>query len=133
MNNTLTLSGKTNNLMSEVGMAQTANKDPQIGMGATLCMYSDRHAGTVISFDRQKKIIVIQRDEAIRTDKYGMSDMQEYEYKPNPNGGMYTFKFGKDNRWHEYVTNQSTGRLNKAKGGCGLILGERDEYYDFSF
>jgi hypothetical protein len=128
----LNLSGKTRNLMSEVGMAQTAHKDPQIGMGATICMHSDRHAGTVIGIDQPKKMVIIQRDKAKRTDNWGMSDSQEYSYTPDSEGATYIFKFGKDNRWHEYLTNRETFRLNKVKGGCGLILGDRDEHYDFS-
>lgn len=130
----LVLSGKTRNLMSEVGMAQTARNNVQIGMGATICMHSDRHAGTVVSIDQKRGMFSVQRDKATRTDKNGCSESQDYDYTRDPNGALYLFKFNKKtNRVDEYVTNQSTGRFNKVKCGCGLIIGDRDEYYDFSF
>ena len=88
----------------------------------------------VFSIDQKRGMFSVQRDKAIRTDKNGCSESQDYDYTRDTNGALYLFKFNKKtNRVDEYVTNQSTGRFNKVKCGCGLIIGERDEYYDFSF
>ncbi|MFI5260778.1 MAG: hypothetical protein ACHQU0_03220 [Candidatus Paceibacteria bacterium] len=93
---------------------------PEIGMGATILMYSDRVAVTVVEILSPKRIL-IQEDYANRTDKNGMSESQEYEYRPNPNAAEREFSLRKDGRWKE------------AKGATVLMLGERDHYYDYSF
>jgi hypothetical protein len=123
----------TNNLISNVLIDGTRKVVPEIGMGATVCGYTDRHACTVIKFDQAKGIVHVQQDIATRSDSYGMSDMQDYDYTPNPNGREYCFKFfPKKNKWFEVEFNSETKRFKKS-GSMGLILGKRDEYYDFSF
>ena len=99
--------------------------DPAVGMGATLCFHSDRHAATVIEISENKKRIVAQQDKAIRTDKNGQSECQSYTFEPNPEGVKFIFTLRKNGRWVE--AGSST------KNGTGLALGQRDEYYDFSF
>jgi len=54
---------------------------PEVGKGATLLFYSDRHAYEVIEVDEKKKMAIIQRYAPTRLDKLGMSDSQDYEYK----------------------------------------------------
>ena len=57
---------------------------PSVGDGATLYMYSDRHAYTVrtVTVSPSGKTITIRatRDKAVRTDKNGFSESQEYEF-----------------------------------------------------
>ena len=65
--------------------------------------------------------VVIQGDTAKRIDKNGMSESQEYEYTPNPKSVKQTF------------TLRKTGEFREVGGSAGLIIGSRDEYYDFSF
>lgn len=93
---------------------------PVAGMGGTILMYSDRHAVTVKEILTPKKITVTQ-DEAKRTDKNGMSESQDYAYTTLPNATPRVFTLRKDGRWKEQ------------KGQTVLMLGERDEYHDFSF
>lgn len=93
---------------------------PEVGMGATIVMYSDRHAATVVEVVGPKKIIV-QEDTSTRTDKNGMSENQDYNYSPNPAAPRRTFTLRKDGRWHE------------SKAGTIIRLGERDSYHDFGF
>ena len=94
---------------------------PEIGMGATECFWSDRHACTIIAISPSGKTLTIQRDKAIRLDDNGMSDSQEYEYKPDNNG----------------ITTKATLRSNgqyRASGTNNLVkIGSRREYYDYSF
>jgi hypothetical protein len=108
---------------------------PVVGMGATMTSYSDRHAGTIIEVKKVGKglLITVQADDVKRIDNNGMSESQEYQYTPNPNGATYLYKQKEPNtRWVAMYMNQETGRLNKSERG-GLVIGERDEYYDFSF
>lgn len=102
-------------------MARTRQPEPEVGMGATMLSWTDRHAGTVVEIVRYKSsgrinYIVVQSDEAIRTDKNGMSECQNYEYRRNPLGST-----------HRYVANRKTGKFKH------LLLGHRDNYYDYSF
>lgn len=94
-----------------------------IGMGATMLSWSDRRPATVIDFDAQGKWVKVQADNWKRTDKSGMSDCQDYEYSPNPNGAIYIYKRARNGR----LTNTGTN------GGAGIIIGHRERYFDFSF
>lgn len=104
-------------------MGAPADTTPKVGMGATILMWTDRHAATVIEVITPKKIVV-QEDTATRTDNYGMSDAQSYDYTPNPNGVKRTFTLRKNGAW------VMTGMA--MQGGTRLRLGVRDEYYDYS-
>lgn len=110
----------------------TANRAPVVGEGATICYARDRHAATIIAYDDVKKIITVRQDKATRIDNNGMSDMQGYTYEPNEKGSEYMFKL-KSGKWVEMLKNEQSGRLNQVKGGCGIIIGIRDEFYDFTF
>jgi len=106
---------------------------PQAGMAATITGYTDRHAATVICWDSNKEIITVQQDTAKRVDDRSMSESQKYEFSPNPDGTKWYFRRNKKtNRWDRIVLNAETGRWNKHEYG-GLILGMRNEYYDYSF
>ena len=114
------------NLMNRV--AESAKPpEPVIGMGATLCYYSDRHAATVIEVGQKNRVkyVVVRQDTARRTDTNGQSESQTYQYEPNPDGAEYKFTLRKNGR---YVQAGSS-----MKNGTGLLLGVREEYYDFGF
>lgn len=102
----------------------------EVGMGATVLMWTDRRAATLIAIEGN--IVTVQEDTVTRTDNNGMSDMQDYVFERNEKGCTYTFRCGKDGKYVEVRKNPETGRWNKVDG-CGLILGMRNNYYDFSF
>lgn len=109
---------------------------PTEGMGATILCYTDRHACTVKKvFEINKKLYVeVQQDFAKRIDTNGMSECQEYDFKPNPNGSIYTYRWcEKKQMWLKVYFNEETKRYNLVKNAFGLSIGKRDEYYDFSF
>ena len=85
-------------------------------MGATILMWTDRYAGTVIRVTPTQ--IHVQEDKATRTDKNGMSESQDYEYAPNPQGRVWIFR--------------KTKRGYRANG-AGLLLDSREAYHDYSF
>ncbi len=77
---------------------------PEVGMGATILGWSDRHPATIVGWDG--KVLTIQRDNAERIDKNGLSETQEYVYTPNLNGGKYHFKKDKRGMWKEVVLSE---------------------------
>lgn len=98
---------------------------PAVGMGATILYHSDRSAATIIWVNAKATRVRVQEDIATRTDKNGMSEDQHYTYAPNPNGAVHTFSLRDNGRW---VRNGEPQRR-----GTGLVVGERREFYDFSF
>ena len=94
---------------------------PEVGMGATLFMWSDRHAYTINEV-KSAKTIIATRDVATRADTNGQSESQTYKYT----SGDYpeTFTLRKNGRWCLKGQNQKSSPLK---------IGARDEYYDYSF
>lgn len=105
-------------------LGNTESLEPVVGMGATRISYTDRSAYTVIEVGvyRGRKYAILQRDNAIRTDNYGMSDCQSYRYEPNPEAGTIKAVLCNDGLWH----------MNN-KQGANILIGHRDEHYDYSF
>lgn len=98
---------------------------PEVGMGATELGYSDRHPYTVTWVDPNGKRAFVQHDKAVRTDNYGMSDMQSYDYIRQPLTENIPIKFyAKDGHWHMFCNNRK---------GNVIMLGRREKYYDYSF
>ena len=91
---------------------------PQVGEGATLYWWSDRDPYTIIKVSASGKTFWMQEDNYKRTDNYGMSDVQDYEYSPNPNGQIRQVRLTV-NGW------QSNGQY--------VAVGHRRRYYDYSF
>lgn len=110
------------NLMNRI--QEVSSVVPEVGMGATVLMFSDRHPATVVEVLSPKRII-IQGDNSRRTDKNGMSESQQYEYSRNPNGEKREVTLRKNGRW--IVAGESL------KQGTAIRLGVREEYYDYSF
>lgn len=96
---------------------------PQVGMGATVLLWTDRHAATIVSVEKNGKRIGIVEDEATRIDKNGMSESQEYSYAPGK-GGVQYFTLRKNGA---YV------REGDSIKGTRIAIGARRHYHDFSF
>lgn len=107
-----------NNLMLGSG-----HPEPEVGMGVTYIMWTDRAAGTIVEVIRFKtgkrvgqiRAIVTQADKAIRTDDNGMSDAQTYRYERQPDARRKTHYADKDG------------------GFKYLSIGHRSYYHDYSF
>lgn len=96
-----------------------------VGIGATIRIWTDCLACTVVKIEREGKRITVQRDKAIREDKNGMSECQKYVYERDSQGTYYVFTLRKNG---EYV--QSGCKMG---GGYRVSFGNRREYYDYSF
>lgn len=119
--------------------ATTGQPIPVVGMGVTILSWTDRHAGTihkVTEFGGSKVWqyeIEVSEDDAKRTDNNGMSECQEYEYTPRPDGYRSIFRFSrKSGEWVSGRINAETGKFKMVRGN-GLIIGKRETYHDFSF
>ena len=111
-------------LNSRIAEAATANRIPEVGMGATINMHSDRHAVTIVAVLSPTRIQV-QEDTSKLVSGSRMSESQEYEFTPNPKGTVTTFSKRKNGLWIEAGASRGNG--------SSLTIGERDEYYDPSF
>lgn len=107
--------------------------EPYVGMGVSRLSWSDRHAGSIVEVFKKKDVLYIkvQDDNVVRVDKNGISESQDYEYSPNPDGAIHYYRKGKKGFWENVYINPESGRFKKGVGG--IKIGIREEYYDFSF
>lgn len=119
-----------NHIMSRSTKGQP---DPVVGMGATILHWTDRDAGTITKvFTIGKDVAIeVQEDKATRTDKNGMSEMQDYAYEADPNGARSTWRF-RNGVWKAVRYSEDTKRWRQIEGS-GLQIGVRRKYHDFSF
>lgn len=103
--------------------ANGAQVEPEVGMGATILMWSDRAPATVVAVNGNK--LTVQYDNWERVDGNGMSDAQSYTYSPNLDAAPIEFSKRKNGKW------VMVG--HPLKGGVTLALGYRSRYYDYSF
>ncbi|MHB1524977.1 MAG: hypothetical protein ACYCZN_01635 [Candidatus Dormibacteria bacterium] len=117
---------QTNSLVNEI-LAGGKDPIPQVGMGATILLWTDRVAGTIVEIVRFKsgphkgapRKVVVQRDRAVRTDGNGMSESQTYKYERDSHNSRETFHCTRGGKW-------------KSEAGL-LCVGWRLEYHDYSF
>ncbi|TXH11192.1 MAG: hypothetical protein E6R03_14640 [Hyphomicrobiaceae bacterium] len=67
----------------------------------------------------------MQEDNYTRIDKNGMSEAQQYEFSPNPEGGTVVLTKRKNGRW--------VRQGESMKHGTAFAIGYRSRYYDYSF
>lgn len=108
--------------------------EPEIGMAATVLLWSDRHAATVTAIEDTKSGLIVEVQEDLATVVSGNSfdGSAEYVYQRNRNGARHTFRRDKNGSWDQVRKNPTTGRWNKVSQG-GVIIGKREEYRDPHF
>ena len=111
------LGSETGSVINHVLSGSVGAPEPQVGMGATILMWTDRHAATIVKVTKTQ--VHVQRDLAKRTDKNGMSESQTYTYEPDPTAYVEIFRKTK-------AGYRATG------GGSALRIGDRQEYHDFT-
>lgn len=102
----------------------SAQPEPEVGMGATVLGWTDRYAATVVEVPNARTVVV-QLDHAKRTDDNGVSEAQSYEYSANPTGRQETYTKRKNGRW--------VRKGEPLKEGTRLALGFRNHYHDYTF
>ena len=98
---------------------------PEVGMGCTECLWSDRYPYEVIEVKDARHCTVRELD-AIVVSGYTNDGSAEYRYESNPNGRTKTLFLTNKGRWVEKV-----GR--SWKGSSGWAIGYAEKYYDPSF
>lgn len=135
------LGSQTGSVINHLQSRETKGQpDPQVGMGATMLMWSDRRPATIISVERYDtahydKLIFLTLDRYTVVSGSVQDGSAVYEYETDTTGTEHIFvRSKKDGAWVEAFTNVETGRLNARKGeGAGLKIGVRERYYDPSF
>lgn len=112
---TLKIGTETGSVVNYLMSGSKGMPAPEVGMGATILMWSDRHAATIVKVTKTQ--VHVKRDKAIRIDKNGVSETQEYRFEPDPDAPVEIFRWTKKG-------------LRKAGGGAALRIGDRDEYCD---
>ena len=92
---------------------------PVPGMGGTLLHHGDRHACTVTQVLSPTRVTV-RRDRALRSDSHGPSGSQSYCYRTDPLALEQLFECDGSGEWRE------------VDYPVVLVLGIRDEFYDFN-
>lgn len=115
---------------SEVNSLMGNSKDttPEVGKGATIMLWTDRHAYEVMKVSEDKTKATIQRYEAERTDDNGMSDSQQYKYeKLGRIKKEIAFQWGK---WR-HIQRDENGKI--VRNPINIMFGVKHEYHDYSF
>ena len=98
---------------------------PEVGMGATRLMWSDREPYEVVAVKDERHIQVRALDYK-RIDNNGMSEAQDYEYSSNERNMVVNLFLTKKGVWRERMPDRSLG--------CdSYVIGYAERYYDFSF
>ncbi len=133
---------------------------PVVGEGATLLSYTDRRACEVVSVSEDSRTVTLESLTAIRTDKNGMSEDQDYRYEPT--GNQFTIVW-RNSAWRRDCTeiwytdealnmdwkerkakciDPETGMpklvpgltfIKKSYPKISIVFGVKQAYHDFSF
>ena len=112
---------------------------PEVGMGVTELLWSDRDPWEVIEVVNDKKIRIRELGYK-RTDNDGISEHQEYEFFSKPDGNVKTIVL-RNGKWRDlkkkYV-NDANGKLvlveTRSLGrGSQWLIGSAERYRDPSF
>jgi len=107
-------------------MANSKSIEPERGMGATVLMYTDRKAATIVLVNIAKTSVFISMDTATRIDSNGMSESQTYEYASNMDSkDLSEYTLRKNGRWVK--------KGEGMKNGQKIAIGFRETYHDYSF
>lgn len=118
--------------------AESKMPKPEIGMGVTELMWSDRYPYEVIAVISEKKILIRELGYE-RTDNRGLCETQDYRFFSKPDGEVVTLVL-RNGKWRdlkkEYV-NDANGKLvmvETRRLGCDQwLIGRADMYRDPSF
>ncbi len=105
---------------------------PVVGMGGSLCFWTDRHAVEVIAWDEKTLTVQVREMTAEVVGGSGYGD-EEYKYHQNEKGEVHTYRFKKG--WRKLRNGGKNGKmlLCKKGDGPGLSLGRAESYRDPCF
>lgn len=94
----------------------------RVGAEATMLLYSDTHAGTVIYVSPSGKTIKVQRDRAKLISGSTMSEEQGWTYERDSQGAITTYRFSAKHGW-----------INRNAAARRCLVGQRREWRDPTF
>lgn len=100
--------------------ADSKGKAPEVGMGVTEILWTDRRPWTVVAVKSPTRIIV-QMDSAEPVTGRGAVGHNEWTITPDPTGHMETLTLRKDGKWR---------RMGDA---TVFLIGIREKHHDWSF
>lgn len=117
-----------------IARAVIGQPEPEVGMGATFLLHSDRRPATIvrISYDRGRRLIDVQNDNYVAKKPDAADVDDDWQFERNPTGTISIYRREASGVWSPVAFNKTTRRYNKVSGP-GLRIGERDYYYDPSF
>lgn len=123
-----------NHLYSRATIGQP---EPIEGMGATILLWSDRHAATITKVTpatgkRYSFHIEVQEDRSTVVNGGAHDGSAEYAYERNPQAYVQHFAQRRDTGEWVAMRKNDAGRL-VLSNTRGLRIGEREEYRDPSF
>ena len=95
------------------------NIKPEVGIGATLVLHSDRQAHTISRVSKTGKTFWMKRDIVECLNKDGIFGQQFWKITENPKAGERSVRLCKGNVWRHY--------------GSLVGVGYKSEYYDPTF
>lgn len=110
--------------LTNILRARERGKKPEVGMGCTEILWTDRHALEIIAVKDDRHCTARYYDTK-RTDSNGMSECQDYQYISNPNNRTVELFLTKKGEWRERYPDRSYGNR--------FAIGYAEEYYDYSF
>ena len=102
--------------------SQPAPFVPEPGMAATMCFPNDRYPATVMRVSAAARTVWVRPDLYERVDNNGLSDFQQYVYRPDESADLIRFTLRKNGRWVE------SGK--PSNGYRSLGFGWREAYFD---
>ena len=97
---------------------------PEVGMGATYVVGSDRYPYTIVEVSKSGNRITVQSDREYAAEGYNYYSNQVFTYTPNTDGSLHILSYRKKNNvWRE------VGK----KSSLYFYIGERRFYQDPSF
>jgi len=130
---------QTNSLVNHLYSRMTVGAPiPEVGMGATKLLWTDRHAATVTKVTELKSKawayeISVVNDKALVIAGSIHDGSAVYTFEPNPSGYADMYRMDrKTGKWVRGYINGKTNRFIQFRNG-GLIVGMRDHYYDPHF
>jgi len=119
---------RTGSLVNNLMSTPIGNREVNIDQAATILMFSDRYAATIVAITRfktgekkgQVKSVIVREDTSKIIKGNEQDGSAQYKYSYNDNGEDTEFFVTKDGRF-------------KSKGGTFLSIGTRETYRDPSF
>lgn len=105
---------------------QNRKPTPKIGEGATLRIWTDCHACTVVKISKSGKVVWIQEDRATVVKGTTYDGSAEYTYERNPQGRIWRVSLRKNGAWKVSGT-------RSRENGMTVGFGHRREYRDPCF